>query len=471
MNPPVGTVKRCVDSNGQIGYEGNKVAEVQSGSVTLSIFKSRNSLKVPKQKVDEASSDGSPEFEVKYYESYIIPYYEGSIRKTPRRSTLEKAKAHAKEIADRLNKEGAKAQFFSEKDRRIYILARTSSEILEMDVDAACRKLLELQQRLKTGTLEQAVDFHNDHGQRVKHGVANTVIYEEYLEHLAKRGAGNYHERDVKRYVGPFIEEFSGAISPIQTPDIDAYLGSLDKKQQQKRNDEDYKTRARSKNNVRDAIIGYFNFAQEKGYLPHGIPHAASLTTEFRDKRSNIESEEQALELLQPNDIYLPDQMRRILKTAQDFMPELLPTLEIKAFSGVRTEEMVRLWWVMVREAEELIRIPDPVGKIDARRVPILPNLKRRLAAHPAEIKRGRVAANWTIANSLYHAWERIARKAGVPYLRNAFRNSYFTYRLVIVGHKDKVAEEGGNSPEELERNYLSRSPVSKEMAEEWFSL
>jgi hypothetical protein len=41
----------------------------------------------------------------------------------------------------------------------------------------------------------------------------------------------------------------------------------------------------------------------------------------------------------------------------------------------------------MVCEPEELIKIPDTVRKIDARRVPILPNLKRRLAAYPVEVK------------------------------------------------------------------------------------
>lgn len=283
-------------SNGHSGEEGNKVAEVKSGSVTVSIFQSQNSRKIFKQPVEGAYGPQLPE--IKHYDSFVIPYYEGSVRKTPRRNTIEKAEKLAKEVAERLSKDGAKAEFLSEKDRRIYILARTSAKELGMDVDTACRKLVELQQRLKTGTLEKAVDFHNDHGQRIKHGVANSEIYTEYLEHLGKRGAGDYHERDVKRYVGPFIEEFPGPISPIQTPDIDAYLGSLDRKQQEKRKLEDYKTRARSKNNVRDAIIAYFNFAQEKGYLPQGIPHAASLTTEFRDKRQPIESEEQALLLM-----------------------------------------------------------------------------------------------------------------------------------------------------------------------------
>ncbi len=174
---------------------------------------------------------------------------------------------------------------------------------------------------------------------------------------------------------------------------------------------------------------------------------------------------------MEPNDIYLPAEMGKILVAAKQYEIAVLPSLEIKAFSGVRTEEMVRLWWVMVREDEELIRIPDAVGKIDARRVPILPNLKRRLAAHPAELKRDRVSCDWSIANSLYHAWERVCRKAGVPYRRNAFRNSYFSYRLVIIGDPNLVAEEGGTSVGELKKNYLSRAPISRAMAEEWFSL
>jgi hypothetical protein len=33
----------------------------------------------------------------------------------------------------------------------------------------------------------------------------------------------------------------------------------------------------------------------------------------------------------------------------------------------------------MVAEAEQVIKIPDAVGKIDARRVPVLPNLAVRL--------------------------------------------------------------------------------------------
>jgi hypothetical protein len=146
-----------------------------------------------------------------------------------------------------------------------------------------------------------------------------------------------------------------GLIGAITTPQIDNFLKGLGGK-------------ARSKNNCRDAIIAFFSFAQQKGFIPYSLPHAAENTTEFRDVREKIETEARAIELMEPNDIYLPHEMRKLLETAKQYELAVLPSLEIKAFSGVRTEEMIRLWWVMVCEKQELIRIPDAIGKIDARR-------------------------------------------------------------------------------------------------------
>jgi integrase len=306
--------------------------------------------------------------------------------------------------------------------------------------------------------VEQAVDFMNDHGQHVRHGATSDDVLQEYLVHLTKRGVGDYHMRDVKRYIGGFVAAFPGVFSRVQTAQIDAHLAKIGGK-------------AGNKNNHRDAIISFYKFAEEKGFLPYGLRLAAKGTTEFFDARQKITTEAEALALMEPNDIYTPEEGRKLLAVKSE--PRLLPTVEIKMLSGVRTEEIVRLWWVMVAEKEGLIRIPDAVGKIDARRVSILPGLARRLQAIPEAVKHDKVSVKWKTANSLYHAWQRLCKKAGVPYRHNAFRNSYFTYRLVILG-SDKikeVAEEGGTSVEMLKKNYLSRAPVSRAQAEEWFSL
>ena len=265
--------------------------------------------------------------ESKIYQSFQVAHYEGNRRILQRRNTLDKAKALAKEIANRLSRDGARAQYLTEKDRRVLILAQTATAPLGLEVDEVCRRYAEFQARLTTGTLDEAVSFYLAHGQRVRHGATIASVYAEYLEHLAKRGVGHYHLRDTKRYVGGIVDAFPGLISAVQTTDIDAYLMRLGGS-------------ARNKNNHRRAVISFFNFAQEKGFLPHGILHAAAATTDYRDARSQITSEQQALDLIQPTDIYSPDEMRKILAAADD---TLRPTLEIKAFSGARTEEVTRL--------------------------------------------------------------------------------------------------------------------------------
>jgi hypothetical protein len=264
--------------------ERKPVATVTVGSVAISIYAAPVTVRAATPAATDSSNAASaPEF--KTYQSFQVAHYEGNRRILQRRNTLDKAKALAKEIAGRLSRDGSRAQYFTEKDRRIYTLAHMKSQSFGLEVDEVCRKYGELQQRLKTGTLEEAVDFFNSHGQRVRHGAAIERVYEEYLQHLTKRGAGHYHLRDVKRYVGNFVETFPGLISAIQTPEIDAFFARLGGS-------------ARNKNNHRRGIIAFFNFAQEKGFLPHGILHAAATTTDFRDARSQITSEQQAIDLL-----------------------------------------------------------------------------------------------------------------------------------------------------------------------------
>lgn len=435
--------------------ERKPVATVMVGSVAISIYAAPVTVRAATPAAADSSSAASAT-ESKVYQSFQVAHYQGARRILQRRNTLDKAKALAKEIANRLSRDGARAQYLTEKDRRVLILAQTTTAPLGLEVDEVCRRYAELQERLNTDTLDEAVSFFLAHGQRVRHGATIESVYAEYLEHLVKRGVGHYHLRDTKRYVGGFVGAFPGLISAVQTTGVDAYLTLLGGGS------------ARNKNNHRRAIISFFNFAQGKGFLPHGIIHAAAAASDFRDQRTQITSEQQAIDLLQPTDIYSPEEMRKILAAADN---SLRATLEIKAFSGVRTEEIVRLWWVMVAEAEGCLKVPDAVGKISARRVPLLPNLQTRLAKYSAELKRERISADLPSANSLTRAWARIAAKAGVPYKRNAFRNSYITYRLIVTDDIAKVAEECGTSAKMIRKNYQSRAHISRATAEEWFAL
>jgi hypothetical protein len=158
--------------------------------------------------------------------------------------------------------------------------------------------------------------------------------------------------------------------------------------------------------------------------------------------------------------------MRKLLAVAGD---EIRPSLELKAFSGIRTEEMIRFWWLFVKEAEGIIKVPKEIAKLKFRSLPIVENLQRRLGAYSSDVKQGRVCKEWSSANSLYHAWVRVCKKAGVPYKKNAFRDCYITYRVALTNDPKLVAMECGNSEKMIRENYLHLT--TKEKALEWFSL
>jgi hypothetical protein len=60
-------------------------------------------------------------------------------------------------------------------------------------------------------------------------------------------------------------------------------------------------------------------------------------------------------------------------------------------------------------------------------------------------------------------------RQGWPPYKKNAFRNSYISYRLAHTKDINLVAYESGNSPEMIRKYYLDL--VNPEQAAAWFAL
>jgi hypothetical protein len=115
--------------------EKKPFATVTVGSVTISIIAAPVTLRTGSKPAaaDSNSAASVPEF--KTYQSFQVAHYEGKRRILQRRNTPEKAKALAREIAGRLHRDGSRAQYFTEKDRRIYTLAQVKSQSLGLEVD------------------------------------------------------------------------------------------------------------------------------------------------------------------------------------------------------------------------------------------------------------------------------------------------------------------------------------------------
>jgi hypothetical protein len=213
-------------------------------------------------------------------------------------------------------------------------------------------------------------------------------VQDAFLEELTRRGAGPYHLRDTEKFLKKFVAKFPGEMIDITTADIDCWIAELGGK-------------SRSKNNARHAIAGFFNFAQRKDFLPRELDHAAKFLTIFRDPRPMLSSDEEALATTARQQVYTPDEMARMLAKAP---VDVRVTLELKAFSGIRTEKLIRLWWVLINEETGVIQITEAVAKLDRRTIRMSENLRARFKAYSQEMKRGRICKEWTLANSLYHA-------------------------------------------------------------------
>ena len=394
-----------------------------------------------------------PTYVEKVYDSFYVDVRIAG-KDRLRAPSIAEAKKIGEPIAKQLAKEGEDSIFIPPEERRIYVIAKKVIAPFGMDVDEAVRRFAGIQQRLKGENFEKVMGIFEATKQKLKLGIKTPKIFEEYLyDQEVIRGNSEYHVRDVQKFVGKFAKDCSGEILPIVTDQIDDWLRKLG-------------GGARNKNNARKHVIAFFNFGQQKGYLPKDVEHAALGTSIFKNARKLITTEEEALESIQDIEFYQPDEMRKLLAVAGD---EIRPSLELKAFSGIRTEEMIRFWWLFVKEAEGIIKVPKEIAKLKFRSLPIVENLQRRLGAYSSDVKQGRVCKEWSSANSLYHAWVRVCKKAGVPYKKNAFRDCYITYRVALTNDPKLVAMECGNSEKMIRENYLHLT--TKEKALEWFSL
>jgi hypothetical protein len=429
------------------------VAYASSGSVKLPIYYSPLKKKLTVNGNGNGADHVPPEAPVKVYDSWIIYFYEQGRRRKRRFPSVAVAKKKGSKLAEKLAMEGNQNLVLPQAECRVYLNAKGILNRHGIEVDAGARIVDEALGKLDGGSIMDAVLFFKAHGQQVLVDATSKQAYAAYEKDLEQRGASLYHKRDVRRYLNKLVSHFPSSLLPVTTKHLDDWLATLG-------------GNARSKNNGRDKVIAFFNFLERKRYLPKGGASVAKATSIFNDPRPVISNEQEAAATATDTDIYTPEEMGKILEVAQ---PELLVTLEIKAFSGIRTEELARLWWVLINEQAGYVNITKAISKVNQRAVPLTENLKRRLQAYDAAIKKDQVSKRWHSANALYHAWKRASDAANVPYKKNGFRNSFISYRLAATKDINLVAYESGNSPEMIQQFYLDLA--TPEQAAAWFAL
>jgi len=376
----------------------------------------------------------------KTYESFTVVYYHAGSRHRLRFNKYAKAFSKAEEIATELSNGHKDALFLSGDERRIYEAAVEGLEKAgNPALDTVVREYVAAKEKLGTASLVEAASFFKTHGGGAVKKATLAEIRKKLLEALASDKRSEYHIRDVARHTQRFVDYFSGPIAEITTSQISEWLRGLP-------------GGGRNRNNHRDSAHNFFRFAKSEGYLPKNLPTAAEDTKRVNEAGTD-------------NDVFTVEEAHSLLQGAHDW---LLPTLAIKLFSGMRSEEVHRMDWSAVKFDQNAIVLSKEITKTKQRRmVPLLPNLKLWLL--PYKDSTGRIAERWVSAKTMCRAWTDHAKNVSVVFKKNGMRNSYISYRLAEIKNIAQVALESGNSPGIIQRDYLEL--VTEADAKRWFAI
>jgi len=366
------------------------------------------------------------------YLSHQCAWYDLGRRQTKTYANLEDAKLFAQRESVRL-KNGLPVQGPEVSVREIELLRACENRAgrFGLTVAAAMEEWFSAKTILNGGALCAAAQhYQSRHASLLPRDLDS--VTSEFLAAKDAAGLSKAHRKSLKERLGK-IQRLLGnlSIGDVTTAQVDAALrGSAGS--------------PRTKNNLRNALVGLFRWAQEQDYLPPDRKTAPERAMRF----SGTE---------RAPAIFTPEQMRKILAACSK---QVLAHVAIGAFAGIRTAEIARLEWQDVLWDRGYIEIKTAKAKTKARRlVPLHANLRDWLERCRQES--GPICRGVDLA--------KISRDSGVLWESNALRHSYASYRLAQVQDAAKVALEMGNSPQMLFRHY--RELVTPEAAAEWFSI
>jgi hypothetical protein len=181
---------------------------------------------------------------------------------------------------------------------------------------------------------------------------------------------------------------------------------------------------ATTQNTVRSRLVGFFSFC---------IADGCCAIHPIKDKRVLPVNEEKKAPT-----IFTVEECERLLGTAQEHMPHMIPYLVLGLFCGIRPGndgEMSKLKPENIKLDRGLVEIPAAVSKTRDRRLV-------ELSANALEWLRA--APSLEVVGDRY--WRRkLADKAGVEWHQDAMRHSFCSYHVEKHGSADKTALQLGH--------------------------
>ncbi len=326
--------------------------------------------------------------------------------KRVRRTFSSQAEAEAE--GDRLRAErNAKSQTAKfEAANRAVSLARLS-DAERGDVLAALRALK------GRGTLTGAVEFFLKHA-APENARSVSEIVTELLAAVQAAGRRPRTVGELKWRLGAFGERFGTVpIMTVTTRDIETWISE--------------RTAGAgpvTRDNERRGLYRLFAFAVKRRYAERNP--VASL------ERSTIDSSSAP-------SIHTPEEVQKVLATAAEHAPRMVPYYAIGYFAGLRPENELRgLQWTDIDFKAGLIHVrPETAKKRRERYVDIAPNLAAWLAPHRMESGRIRYTP---------YSFKKVKRKSGVKWSPDVMRHTFATMHFAANSDAPKTAAQLGHS-------------------------
>lgn len=381
---------------------------------------------------------------VRRWARYRIVYYDGDTRTRQSISDPDKALARAEVIASRISNQTAGLSNLTPEEYNQLLLAR--------------QELRELKRAIPAGaTFSDLLSAWNKLHPAHLQSLTVPEVVAQFIQ-AKSRTRGDRHIADLESRLNRFAKYFHVPITTLVQKDLDTWLDSL--KATDNRGKELKPTRPislRSRNNYRAAVVMLCNYAQKIKALSADFEEHK--TWERADTKNKIET-------------YTPEEMLTLLQTARalhdagKLKKDLVPYLATGAFAGPRSSELRRMDWVRNYkfESDRIVLDREPKTKTYRRRqVPIQPNLRAWLT--PYETSHGPICPY----GGLHKVLRRLARECGLRWKHNALRHSYISYRVASGVAIEKVADECGNSTQDIQDSYLDL--FSKPQAQAWFNI
>jgi site-specific recombinase XerD len=288
--------------------------------------------------------------------------------------------------------------------------------------------------------------IRKEHEARARVAVAEAV--ETFTAYKATR-VGSRQQTDIKDRLKRFSQEFGDrSVASITTAEIETWLSSLRSRRNPGKQELPPLLGPLTRNHYRAILHAFFSY----GTAP---------ARAWCDRNPVADLEPEAVETGEPQ-AYSPEDAAKIMQTALESKPELVPVLALGMFAGLRVSEAVTVDLAKITATTEEFRV---TGKTGPRMAPCT-------AACVAWIhsQKRRKGPAWTqSARSLVDAMQDLFTLAKVDQIDNGARHSFISYRTAETRDVARVADECGNSVGTIKNHY--RQLVTAEQATQYFAI